>query len=86
MRGAPTDIPVRVPHRPAEKSPHENEATLRHPARQARFAYRALAHCHKHEIAHKTTRRCEHCRALDWQIAAYNNFHEQKAAKEAAAA
>jgi hypothetical protein len=66
----PEQIPCRLGPGATRREIQDEDfnAILRHPARQARLAYRALLLCPGHDIAHKTTRRCEHCRAHDGQI------------------
>lgn len=70
MRGMPEQIRCRLGPGTTHREIHDQDfdAVLRHPARQARLGYRALLLCDTHDVVHKTTRRCEHCRALDGQI------------------
>jgi hypothetical protein len=55
-------IPVRVLHSLRD----EPEDVLRHPARQARLAYRAMCECGQHTI--DATQHCSKCRAPFWAV------------------
>lgn len=81
MRGAPEQIPVRVEYATTAEIDAERDSPLgrifRHPCRQARFSYWAMVRCEVHEVAAKTTRRCEHCRAHESQILALKLFREK---------